>query len=172
MVPEDVVNEAEDIINQLDQIFVDSSKGAYSALGSQIIKDSELNKSIKGVFEKYSTHLDEDKGKVVSSAENLYDDMIDCLSLETSKPVIALSAPFYLSHYHEEKGCSEFPNVVEFINELQERSNGMLVAFETVVPSYDLDSSLTQDTVKNFNSYIKEHTDLYEVGGSFAKRYM
>lgn len=171
LVPEDVISEAEDIIDQLDQIFVGSQQGPYSASGSQIIKDSDVNKSIKEVFEEYSTHLDESQGKVVSSAENLYDDMIDCLSLEASPPVIALSAPYYLSHYYEESNSSEFPNVVEFIKDLQERSGGLLVAFESVVPSYDLDSALTPEIIKNFNNYLREHTDLYEVGGSFAKRY-
>lgn len=171
LVPKEVINEAEDIINQLDQIFVGSNQGSYSASGSQIITDSEVNKSIKGVFEEYSTHLDESQGKVVSSAENLYDDMINCLALETYAPVIALSAPFYLTHYYEGRNCSEFPKVVEFINDLQERSGGLLMAFESVVPSYDLDSALTPEIIKNFNNYIREHTDLYEVGGSFAKRY-
>lgn len=171
MVPEEVMSEAEDILNGLDKIYVGSDTNAFSASGSQIIEDSELNKSIKGVFEKYSTHLDEEKGKVVSSAENLFDDMIDCLSLEPEKPVIALCAPFYLSHYYENKQATEFPHVIEFIKDLQDRSNGMLVAFESIVPSYDLDKSLSYDTVRNFNNYIKNHTELYEVGGSFAKRH-
>ena len=83
---------------------------------------------------------------------------------------MALSAPFYFSHYFEESGSKTFEKVVKFIKELQENSNGMLLAFESVVPKYDLDSNLTPDIIKNFNNYMRNNTDLYEVGGSFAKR--
>lgn len=174
LVPEAVVKEAADIINQLDQIYVGSTKDAFSSSGSQIITNAEVNKSIKGVFEEYSTHLDKSQGKVVSSAENLYDDMINCLSLESEKPVLALSAPFYLSHYFEKNPANgKYPNVVEFINDLKDKSDGMLCAFESVVPSYELDSNLTKDNykeLKEFNKYIKDNTKLDEVGGSFDKR--
>lgn len=169
LVPQEIIDEAENILNNLDEIYVGSEKSPFSALGSQIIKDSDVNKSIKEVFHDFSTHVDESQGKVVSSAENLYDEMIDCFCLEPHTPVLALCAPFYLSHYYEKRNSTEFPNVVEFIYDLKERSAGMLMAFESVVPAYDLDSNMTPEIIKNFNNYMREHTDLYEVGGSFAK---
>lgn len=169
-IPEDVIVEAENILNELDDIYLGSENSGFSPLGTTIIKDSEVNKNIKEVFEEYSTHFDESQGRVISAAENLYDDMIDCLSKEPQKPVLALSAPFYFSHYFEESGSKTFEKVVKFIKELQENSNGMLLAFESVVPKYDLDSNLTPDIIKNFNNYMRNNTDLYEVGGSFAKR--
>ena len=170
VVPEEILKEAENIINQLGKVIFGSQQSAYSPFGTNIIKeDSELNQRIKDVFTKYSTRFDETKRKVVSSAENIYSEMINCLSLQSQKPVLALSAPFYLSHYYEEENSDEFPNVVEFIKDLKKDSNGMLEAFESVVPIYDLDSNLTPETIRNFNNYIKENTGLHEVGGSFAK---
>ncbi len=169
LVPKEVVKEANDIIDKLGEIYIGSDKKAFSVLGSQIIEDSEVNKSIKNVFETYSTHEDKKQGKVVSSAENLYDEMITCLSLQKEKPIIALCSPYYFSHYFEKNKSETFPNVVNFIKELQAHSDGMLLAFESVAPIYDLDANLRTDTIKTFNNYIRKHTDLYEVGGSFAK---
>ncbi len=170
LVPKEVIKEADDIINKLGKIYIGSDKKAFSVLGSQIIKDSDVNKSIKNVFETYSTHEDKKQGKVVSSAENLYDEMITCLSLQKEKPVIALCAPYYFSHYFEKDKTQTYSNVTDFINKLQARSDGMLLAFESVAPIYDLDANLKPDTIRNFNNYIRQYTDLYEVGGSFAKR--
>lgn len=171
MVPEKVLLEAENILDEIHEYI--SASDSYSAIGSHIIKEnSDLNIDIKQIFDEYSTHYSDDEGKVISSAENLYRDMIECFSNEPSKPVLALSAPFYLSHYFEETNSKTFEKVVEFVKGLQEDSNGMLIAFESVVPMYDLDSNLTKDIIQNFNDYIKHNTNLYEVGGSFAKRNM
>ncbi len=182
MVPEDILKEAEEILNELDQVFLGSNKGGYSALGSEIIKDEEVNKSIKEVFNKYSTHYNDKVGKVVSEAENLYDDMIECLSNEPQKPVLALASPYYFSHYYEARDPDTFDKVVNFIKNLQKRSNDMLLAFESVSPSYDIDSNLTTNSgklldkyvgnhkINLFNKYLRHKTDLYEVGGSFANR--
>ena len=43
----------------------------------------------------------------------------------------------------------------------------MLTAFETVVPSYDLDTGIDRTQIETFNDYVKKHTNLFEVGGSF-----
>jgi len=170
MVPKEIIEEADAILSELDEIYLGSTERTYSALGSQIIKDNDVNKRIKQVFDEYSTHFDNNKGRVVSSAENLYDDMIDCLSAERERPTLALAAPYYLSHYYEKKNPDTFVNVVEFIQELQENSNGMLIAFESVSPAYDLDKNMTPEKIKNFNNFIRTNTNLYEVGGSFSKR--
>ncbi len=169
MVPKDIMAQAEEILNELDQVYLGSDNDGYSALGSEIITDEDVNKSIKEVFDEYSTHYDERKGRVVSAAENLYDEMISCLSKEKEKPVLALSSPFYFSHYYEDKTSDTFDNVVRFFKDLRDDSNGMLMAFESVAPSYDLDVNLTPDKIKKFNNYMRENLDLYEVGGSFAK---
>lgn len=169
MVPKDIIAQANEILDELDQVYLGSDNDGYSALGSEIIKNEDVNKSIKEVFDEYSTHYDERKGRVVSAAENLYDDMINCLSKEKDKPVLALASPYYFSHYYEGKNAETFDNVVRFIKDLCDDSNGMLMAFESIAPSYDLDSSLTPDKIKKFNNYMRENLDLYEVGGSFAK---
>ena len=182
MVPKEILAEAEEILNELDQIFLGSNQGGFSALGSEIIKDEEVNKSIKEVFSKYSTHYDDETGRVVSEAENLYDEMIDCLSKEPQKPVLALAAPYYFSHYYEAKDPDTFDKVVSFIENLKEKSNDMLMAFESVAPSYDIDSNLVTKSgklldkytgnhkINLFNDYIRNNTGLFEVGGSFANR--
>lgn len=169
MVPKDIIAQAEEILNELDQVYLGSDNVGFSALGSEIIKNEDVNKSIKEVFDKYSTHYDEREGKVVSAAENLYDDMINCLSKEKEKPVLALASPYYFSHYYEGKNAETFDNVGRFLKDLCDNSNGMLMAFESVAPSYDLDSNLTQDIITNFNNYMRDNLNLYEVGGSFAK---
>ncbi len=170
MVPADIIKEAQSILDDLDKVFLGSEQKGFSAFDSQIIKDNEVNKSIKKVFDKYSTHYDEDKGKAVSSAENLYKDMIECLSKENEKPVLALASPYYFSHYYEEQNSETFDKVVEFFNKLKGNSNEMLLAFESISPFYDLDKYLKPESVEKFNNYIRKNTDLYEVGGSFAKR--
>lgn len=182
MVPKEIMAEAEEILNELDQVYLGSNQRGFSALGSEIIKDEEVNKSIKEVFSKYSTHYEESSGKVVSEAENLYEEMIDCLGKEPQTPVLALSAPYYFSHYYEAKDPDTFDKVVDFINDLKDESNDMLLAFESVSPSYDIDSNLTPRSgnpldkyvgnhkINVFNEYIRKNTGLYEVGGSFANR--
>ena len=171
MTPKDVLEESEDIFNNLYVINKGSNDSEFSAIDSDIIKGKELNKTIKSIFEEYSTHYDEEKGKVVSAAENPFDDLIDCLSKESQHPIIAICAPFYLSHYYDEKDSHEFPRVINFINTLQETSKRMLTAFETVVPSYDLDTGIDRTQIETFNDYVKKHTNLFEVGGSFYKRF-
>lgn len=182
MVPKEILAEAEEILNELDQVFLGSNQGGFSALGSEIIKDEEVNKSIKEVFSKYSTHYDDETGRVVSEAENLYDEMIDCLSKEPQKPVLAIAAPYYFSHYYETRDPHTFDKVVDFIENLQNKSNDMLLAFESVSPSYDIDSNLVTKSgklldkytgnhkINLFNDYIRNNTGLFEVGGSFANR--
>ncbi len=167
IVPEEVIKQAENILDNLSTVYLGSGESTYSALGSNIIKDSDVNKTIKKVFEKYSTHMDESQGKVVSTAENLYDDMISCFSKESEKPVMAIASPYYFSHYFEKKDeNNNYKNVVAFFKELQDRSNGMLKGFESIVPNYENDKQLKTETIVNFNNVIRENTDLCEVGGS------
>ena len=108
--------------------------------------------------------------------------MIECLSNEPQKPVLALASPYYFSHYYEARDPDTFDKVVNFIKNLQKRSNDMLLAFESVSPSYDIDSNLTTNSgklldkyvgnhkINLFNKYLRHKTDLYEVGGSLANR--
>ncbi len=120
-------------------------------------------------FAKYSIPFDESKGKVFSVPENSYEDIIKCLSREPQKPVIALSAPFYLANYFDGTPSKTFEEVVSYVKKLQENSNGMLIAFESVAPMYESDANLTPEIIKNFNDYMRKNTNLYEVGGSFKK---
>jgi hypothetical protein len=168
MVPDDIIRESDAILKELGEVFVGSNKKIKA--GSNIIHDNEVNKTIKDVFNEYSTHYDEEEEKVVSSAENLYNDMITSLSSEKEQPILALASPYYVSHYYEKSNSDDFENVIHFVKKLQEDSKGMLVAFETVAPGYDLDKYLSKPEVKKFNDYMKKHTDLHEVGGSFATR--
>ena len=102
---------------------------------------------------------------------------------ESYKPVLSFAAPYYFSHYYKdepENSASEtdfdkehpektYKAVVEFMEDLKGRSDGMLIAFESVVPSYGLDKVLGYETICDFNDYIRNNTDLYETGGSFCR---
>ncbi len=172
--PEENLRDVAEIMSDLGKVFVGSNANTGAPVGTRIIKDDgEVNKEIKKIFDFYATHEEKNpvnnQEKIVSVAENVYTDMIDCLSKEVQKPVLALASPYYLSHYFEPKDSKEFPNVVNFINELKEGSKGMLMAFESVAPFYDLDKELMPERIKLFNDYLRNNTDLYEVGGSFAK---
>ncbi len=172
--PEQVLKEADDILDNLEKIFMGSDFKAFSAIDSEIITDEKVNKDIEQVFKYYSTHYDNGKGRVVSFAENLYSDMINTFSCEPHKPVMALSSPYYFYHYFAKDKSKlmtkNMKNVVEFFKQLQQNSENMLSAFETVAPLYDLDTVLGSDTIDKFNNYVRKYTNFYEVGGSFAKR--
>ena len=133
-----------------------------------IDENSDLNRDIRTVFSTFSTHEEKEDGKVTSSAESLYDEMVDCLSkTEGTKPIMAISSPFYLSHYFEKRNTKTYDNVVKFIEKLQKESNGMLVAFESFSPNYRKDQYIDMDEVERFNDYMRKKTGLYEVGGDF-----
>lgn len=170
-IPENVISEAEDIISQLGEIYIGNNYGNIEGPDSRIIKNSELNSTIKGVFEQYSTHIDK-HGHLVSSAENLFSDLISCLYSEPERPVIAYAAPYYLCHDFDKKEDTEkgqYPNTVKYMKEMKEKSRDMLVAFQSIVPMYALNKELSPETVKKFNQYVREHSDLFEVGGSFIQ---
>ena len=96
--------------------------------------------------------------------------MVECLSEQKgTKPVMALCAPFYLSHYYEKRGSTSYTNVVDFIEKLKKDSEGMLLGFESVVPSYAKDKNLNLQQINEFNKYVLDQTGLYEVGGTFDK---
>lgn len=171
VIPQNIVREAENIISQLGKLYIGGNYDELEGPDSTIIKDSELNTTIKELFEKYSTHID-GSGRMVSAAENILEDLLFCLGNEPQKPVIAYAAPYYLCHDFDKKSDIEnnrYPKTVEYMTKLKEASKGMICAFQSVVPMYSLNSSLTLDTVKKFNTYIREHSDLSEVGGSFAQ---
>ncbi len=167
LTPEDILTESANIIQELHEVKKGSDENGFSPIDTTLTEDTELNQTIKGIFKEYSTHYDEEKKKVVSSAENLYNEMIECFSSEPYKPVLCVCAPYYLSHYFNEKKSKRFPKTLSFINNLRRHSNGMLKAFESVVPSYNLDPSIREETIKTFNDYIRSKTKLLETGGSF-----
>lgn len=167
--PKKILEEATSIIDELDEIYTGSNQGSKPIYGTLLDEKSDVNQSIKNVFYDFSTHKDKDTGKIVSTAENLIEEMIDCVDKNSDgKAVMALSAPYYLSHYFEKNNSKEFNNVVKFIKKLQKGSKGMLCAFESVVPSYNLDKGLDANRVEEFNNFIRKSTNLFEVGGSFA----
>lgn len=129
--------------------------------------DEDLNKTIKELFYKYSTHEDEN-GNIISKAENTYEEIIDCLKKEKNKPTLAFSSPYYLSHYFEEEGHNEdYENVIDFMQETIDKSAGMLTAFESISPIYPQDKYIQEGVIANFNDRIKNALNLYEVGGTF-----
>ena len=168
MTPKEIYTFAEDIFAGMDTVYKGSdNKSPFSII---IGDEKEANILIKKLFDKYSTHYNPETRKIESAAETIYGNLIDCMAKENPKPIMALSAPYYFSHHFEKPGVKEFANVAGFMHVLQKKSNGMLVGFESVVPSYDLDKNLTTLDIENFNSYIKNNTNLVEVGGSFATR--
>lgn len=170
-VPKRILEEAAAILDELDEVYIGSEQDT-PRYGSLLDENSDVNQSIRSVFYEFSTHEDKDKGTVVSSAENLFPDIVKCLHKENgTKPVIALCAPFYLSHYFEKSNTADYQNVVKYIQKLQKESDGMLCAFESVVPSYNIDRNLNPKKIEEFNDYIRRNTNLYEVGGSFAQAY-
>ncbi len=163
-----IYDEAQAILDELDKLYVGSNSDGLSSVTSSIIDEkSDLNLSIKKVFTEFSTHKTKG-GELTSSAENFYEDIINCLDKEPQKPVIALSSPYYLTHYFKKNKSLE--NTKDFISELKEKSKGMLCAFESVSPAYNKDKYLPTDTIKKFNNYLRTQLGLYEVGGSFETR--
>lgn len=172
-VPESIISEAEDIISQLGKVYVGNNSDLMEGPDSKIIKQSELNSTIKGVFEQYSTHVNE-QGKLVSAAENLFNDLIACLYSEEHRPIIAYAAPYYLCHDFDSQtdiDNNEYPNTVKYMKEMKEKSRDMLIAFQSVVPMYEYNTELSKERINKFNDYVRQNSDLYEVGGSFDKYY-
>lgn len=179
MVPEEIISEADSILANMHKVYLGSEDSGATAKATNVIRNEDVNHSVKQVFYNYSTHYDGER--VVSAAENLYEDMIECLSKEREKPVLAFASPYYLSHYYEAYNSKTFDNVVSFMKELKSKSKGMIMAFESIGPGYDIDNNLKPNKahmheinpkVDKFNQYIRDNIKLYEVGGSFAKRKM
>ena len=171
-VPEDIIKKADHIISELGRYYVGSGYEDFEGPDSDMAQSSDLHKTIKGVFQKYSTHYDPEKRELFSSAENIFEDVIDCFAREPQKPVIAFAAPYYLCHDFdtiEDREQDVYPEVVNFMEGMQKQSKGMIEAFQSVVPFYKLDKGLKTDTIRSFNEYIKAHSGLYEVGGSIYK---
>ena len=100
-----IKKDADGIIQELDRIYRGSDERSIPRYSSSLIdENSDLNRDIRTVFSTFSTHEEKEDGKVTSSAESLYDEMVDCLSkTEGTKPIMAISSPFYLSHYFEKR---------------------------------------------------------------------
>ena len=173
-VPESIIHDANDIIEQLGKIYIGAGYEEFEGSDSNIDINSELNKTIKSVFEKYSTHLDPKSGELVSSAETIYSNLVTTLNIEPQKPVMAFAAPYYLCHdFDNPKDYMEdrYPKVVEFMKKMKDSSYGMLMAFQSVVPMYGLDKDLSLERVKKFNEYLRKNAkEFYEVGGSLIQQ--
>ena len=216
LTPEEIKQAAIQIINELYVVQQGSENRNVSTIGSRIVNDDgEINKSIKEVFRQHATHNSEDDdNQIIAPAENVLSEMIDIFKQETTRPVMAISAPFYLSDYFPDKAeepqkneqgdkkpknnQKTFNGVVSFLKELQEKTDGMLIAFESKVPKYRLDDKLykrrsanefpletfdsnhpkffdlkEQSILKIFNNFIRKSKEiqLYEVGGSWHDPY-
>ena len=75
--------------------------------------------------------------------------MMNLFLEEETRPVMAIAAPYYLSHYFKDKDPKTFDGVITFLKDLQEQSKGnnpdsepMLIAFESKAPKYRLDDKL------------------------------
>ena len=221
LTPQEITEAAIQILNELYFIQQGSENRNISTLGSIIVNDDEeINKSIKEVFRNHATHKSEDSDQIIAPAENVLSEMIDIFKNEATRPVMAISAPFYLSDYFPDKIEEEtqdtkdtekpkrntrraktFNGVVSFLKELQEKTDGMLIAFESKVPKYRLDDKLyerpkvedfpkdnptdfnpsspnfyklkEQPILRIFNNFIRKNKELnlFEVGGSWHDPY-
>ena len=124
------------------------------------------DKIIKKINDKYQIRYDPKKQKVISPAEYTYDELIELISQEKIRPYVALAAPYYYATYFDTPSQYSFDKAVDFINYLKSKSKGLLVAFESIAPVYDLDPDINPKEVKEFNDYVRKHTQLKEVGGS------
>ena len=138
-------------------------------MGSTLVKDDEnINKTIKEVFKEHATHESQNDGKIIAPAENILKEMMELFKSEETRPVMAISAPYYLSHYFKDESGKTFNAVVDFLKELHDLSDGMLIAFESKVPKYRLDDKLYKRRTANefpaeiFNSTHPKFFDLKE----------
>lgn len=149
-------NEAETLLRELDQVYmsnnVDPKKQVYN-----LSEADSYKQDVRNVFTVYEAEY--------ANKDN-FANMINCLENEPQKPTIAVAAPIYLSHYLKGETENDYTKVVDFIKNMKSKSNGMLIAFESIVPKYSRDNNLTARTVRTFNRFMRKNTDLSEVGGS------
>lgn len=170
---DEVLRDAEKIMNMLETIYRGSDKKGNPRYGSFLKNDSQFNEKINGIFSKYATKQGNNPGEIESTAENTLPNIVEALqkgSEENGAPTMAIASPIYLSHYFEKENATEFKEVVKFLQKLKEESKGMMVAFESLAPNYNIDGNLTREEINNFNKYIRANTTLHEVGGSFADK--
>lgn len=216
LTPQQIKEATTQILSELYFVHQGSQNRNISALGSTIVQDDEeINKNIKEVFRQHTTHETKDE-EIIAPAENVLSEMIEIFKNETTRPVMAIAAPFYLSDYFpdkveksndedetsedisEEDKPATFNGVVEFLKDLQKKTDGMLIAFESKVPKYRLDDKLykrrspnefpletfdsrhpmffdlkEQPILATFNSFIRNNQELnlLEVGGSLHDPY-
>lgn len=166
---------------------------------------NEFNGILQDLFSKYSTREELDKDGnpiIVAPLENTIETIMDTFSEEDTKPVMAIGAPYYLSRYFQDDDTSTYNGVISFIKDLKEKTDGMLVAFESKAPAYKLDEELyrkvsfrdfpnetvaeitkdykrlltfkEQPALKKFNDFLRNNKEikLYEIGGSMYDTYM
>lgn len=161
---EEIKKETIQILNEMYLIEQGSENRNISALGTTLVKDDEnINQTIKNIFKENRTHeesvVQEDGSTVIevkSSAENTIEEMMNLFDSEETRPVMAIAAPFYLSHYFKDTSTKTFDKVIDFIADLQEQSKGanpnnepMLIAFESKAPKYRLDDKLFKRPTAN-----------------------
>lgn len=165
--------QADDIIFNLGAL-VYGQDDLYGTISSNIDKkDEDFNLTIRKIFKKYSTHIDEETGKIVSAAENNLEEVMDCLKKEKpeDRPIIAFASPYYLSHHFEPSKHDEtYKNVIDFMQKVIDESDGMITAFESISPKYIKDEYLTKERIDKFNDTIRSNLNLYEVGGSYQSK--
>ena len=69
--------------------------------------------------------------------------------------------------FEEEGETNGYENVIDFMQETIDKSDGMLTAFESISPIYPQDKYIQEGVIGNFNEKIRNALNLYEVGGTF-----
>lgn len=133
------------------------------------ISSKEPLRHYPSFFEEYS--VNEENKEIFSVSETMFKKIIQCLNKQgdkDNKPVIALSAPYYLTKCFEEHNSETYDNVISFIEKLKKESEGLLCALETAVPSYNSDEKSDKKKIEEFNKLVCTQCNLHEVGGSFS----
>lgn len=168
-----VYQQADDILNTLG-LTLFGNEDLYGTRSSNIdTKDEDFTQTIRRIFRKYSTHIDEETGKIVSAAENNLEEIMTCIKKEAKedRPIIAFASPYYLSHHYEKRGHDQsYKNVIDFMKKVIKASDGMIIAFESISPTYIKDEALPKERIDKFNETIRKNLNLYEVGGSFQAK--
>lgn len=186
------------LISKLEEYVL--TKCGYGYVGD----DEAIYKEMEKTFSKYRTkEIKTEDGQYIidTPTGNTIDTIIDLFKKEPIKPTMAISQPFYLSNYYRDENPNTFNSVISYIKELQEKSEGMLTAFESKAPEYRLDTRLyrkptitdfpnddlldytirdsrfirrqEQKILQEFNDFLRNNNEikLYEVGGSIYDPY-
>lgn len=167
-VPESIKQEANGILEYFKKEYCSFDRLPPSKYNFLINQNPDFNKGES--FDKYFTR--DVNEEIVSCAKNTLKALVEYINKQgDDKPVMAISAPYRLSRYFEEDGSQTYDNIVEVFKNLKKETDGLICAFETVTPSYNTDITINKSKVEEFNDYIRQNCDLYEVGGSLAEAY-